>query len=100
MIKSLYYNSSICAWDLLWISNLHRAVSFSVLLQRHCSTPIVAHHKHRGQRWISELRKFSKSKVSPKKKIARDRAIKSGTVPDDPGQLATMSLALSPVCPK
>ena len=40
-----------------WISNLHRAVSFSVL-QRHCSTPIVAHHKHRGQRWISVFRNF------------------------------------------
>ena len=60
-----------------WISNLHRAVSFSVLLQRHCSTPIVAHHKHRGQRWISEFRKFSKSKVSPKKKIAPPGARKN-----------------------
>ena len=54
-----------------WISNLHRAVSFSVLLQRHCSTPIVAHHKHRGQRWISEFRKFSKSKPRPKKIFAQ-----------------------------
>ena len=53
-----------------WISNLHRAVSFSVLLQRHCLTPIVAHHKHRGQRWISEFRKFSKSKPRPKKIFA------------------------------
>ena len=51
-----------------WISNLHRA---GVFLQRHCSTPIGAHHKHRGQRWISEFRKISKSKPRPKKIFAR-----------------------------
>ena len=50
-----------------WISNLHRAVSFSVLLQRHCSTPIVAHHKHRGQRWIFEFRNFLSRNLVQKK---------------------------------
>ena len=66
MIESLYYNSSSCAWDILDLQSSQSCF----FLQRHCLTPIVAHHKHRGQRWIFEFRKFSKSKPRPKKIFA------------------------------
>ena len=63
MIESLYYNSSSCAWDILDLQSSQSCV----LLQRRCSTPIVAHHKHRGQRWNSEFRKISSRNLVPKK---------------------------------